>query len=149
MVEGLDVAASISNAPVNKEMMATDRVDIKKVTIREKSPTVEQMKAMKGTIETSLGTLKIELLGEAAPNSVREFVRYVKAGIYDGATFFRVSGKYYMEVGYLDTWPADSPNRKRFFSLWSVPAEKNDVKHVRGTISMRVGQDGTPTGTSS
>jgi peptidyl-prolyl cis-trans isomerase B (cyclophilin B) len=143
VVEGLDVAASISNTPTNKDMMATDRVEIKKITVREKSPTVEQMKTMKGTIETSVGTLKIELAGESAPNSVREFIRYVKAGIYDGATFFRVSGKYYMEVGYLDTWPADSPNRKRFFSLWTIPAEKSEAKHVRGTMSMRVAQDGT------
>lgn len=143
VVEGLDVAASISNAATNKDMMATDRVEIKKITVREKSPTAEQMKAMKGTIETSLGPLKIELLAEAAPNSAREFVRYVKAGIYEGATFFRVSGKYYMEVGYLDTWPADSPNRKRYFSLWTMPAEKSEVKHVRGTISMRIAQDGT------
>jgi peptidyl-prolyl cis-trans isomerase B (cyclophilin B) len=143
VVEGMDVAAAISNAPTNKDMMATERVEIKKVTIRDKSPTAEQLKGMKGTIETSLGALKIELAGETAPNSVREFVRYAKAGIYDGATFFRVSGKYYMEVGYLDTWPADSPNRKRFFSLWTVPAEKSDGKHVRGTISMRIAQDGT------
>ena len=143
VVEGLDVAAAISNAATNAQHMATERVEIKKVTIRGKTPTVEQLKAMKGAIETSLGTVKIELLADASPNSAREFVRYVRAGIYQGATFFRVSGKYFMEAGYLDTWPADSPNRKRFFSLWSVPAEKSDAKHVRGTMSMRIGQDGT------
>jgi len=143
VVEGMDVAAAISNAPANAQNLANDRIEIKKIIIREKSPTVEQMKAMKGTIETSLGSLKIELLADAAPVSAREFVRYVKAGIYEGATFYRVSAKYYMEVGYLDTWPADSPNRKRYISLWSIPAEKSDAKHVRGVLSMRTGQDGT------
>src|SRR6185295_12827629 len=108
VVEGMDVAAAISNAPANAQNLATDRIEIKKVTIREKTPTVAQLKAMKGAIETSLGTLKIELLADSSPNSAREFVRYARAGIYDGATFFRVSAKYYMEVGYLDTWPADS-----------------------------------------
>jgi peptidyl-prolyl cis-trans isomerase B (cyclophilin B) len=143
VVEGMDVATAISNAPANAQNLATDRIEIKRVTIREKAPTVEQMKAMKGTIETSLGTLKIELLADASPISAREFVRYVKAGIYEGATFYRVSAKYYMEVGYLDTWPANSPNRKRYISLWSIPAEKSDAKHVRGVLSMRLGQDGT------
>ena len=143
VVEGMDVAAAISNSAANAQNMATDRIEIKRVTIREKAPSVEQLKAMKGTIETSMGTLKIELLADASPNSAREFVRYAKAGIYDGATFFRVSAKYFMEVGYLDTWPADSPNRKHFFSLWTIPAEKSDTKHVRGVLSMRIAQDGT------
>jgi cyclophilin family peptidyl-prolyl cis-trans isomerase len=143
VVEGMDIAAAISNSPADASNMATSRIEIKKVTIREKLPTAEQMKALKGTIDTSLGVLKIELLADVAPNSGREFVRYAKAGIYDGATFFRVSGKYYMEAGYLDTWPPDSPNRKRFFSLWPIPAEKSETKHVRGSISMRIAPDGT------
>jgi cyclophilin family peptidyl-prolyl cis-trans isomerase len=143
VIEGMDVAAAISNAPANAQNLATDRIEIKRVTIRDKAPSVDQMKAMKGTIETSVGTLKIELLADGAPNSAREFVRYVKAGIYDGATFYRVSAKYYMEVGYLDTWPPDSPNRKRYISLWSIPAEKSNALHVRGVLSMRIGQDGT------
>ena len=48
-----------------------------------------------------------------------------------------------MEVGYLDTWPADSPNRKRYLSLWTIPAEKSEAKHVRGVLSMRIAHDGT------
>jgi cyclophilin family peptidyl-prolyl cis-trans isomerase len=142
VVEGMDVAASISNAPTNPSNIATERIEIKKVTIREKTPSIAELKAMKVTIQTTLGDLKVELQSDSSPNTVREFIRYVKAGIYDGAAFFRVSGKYYMEVGFLDTWPTDSPNRKRFFSLWSVPAEMVTTKHVRGTISMSVAADG-------
>jgi peptidyl-prolyl cis-trans isomerase B (cyclophilin B) len=62
--------------------------------------------------------------------------------MYDGTTFFRVSQGYYTEAGYLDAWPQDSPNRKRFFSLWPTRFEKNDIKQVRGTVSMRQVQDG-------
>jgi peptidyl-prolyl cis-trans isomerase B (cyclophilin B) len=142
-VEGLDVVASISTAPANKTTgIVSERIEIKKITIREKSPTVEQMKAMQATLETSLGTMKLQLMPEAAPNTTRSFVRYARSGMYDGTTFFRVSQKYYTEAGYLDAWPPDSPNRKRFFSLWPTMFEKNDVKQLRGTVSMRQVQDG-------
>ncbi len=143
VVEGMDVASNISTAPASAAGVAVDRIVIKKITIREKTPTAEQMKAMRITIETSLGNLKLQLLPEAAPGTARAFVHYSRSGLYDGATFYRVSQKYYMEVGYLGDWPADSPNRKRQFSLWPIAAEKNDVKQQRGTVSMRVAQDGT------
>lgn len=143
VVEGMDVATGISNSPASAAGVAADRIEIKKVTIREKTPTVEQMKAMRATVETSLGNIKLQLLPVAAPGTARAFVRYARAGLYDGVTFFRVSQKYYLEAGYLGDWPQDSPNRKRQFSLWPVQAEKSDVKQERGTVSMRQAADGT------
>ena len=143
VVEGMDVASNISTAPANAAGVAADRIVIKKIIIREKTPTAEQMKAMRVMIETSLGNLKLQLLPEAALTTARAFVHCARAGLYDGATFYRVSQKYYMEVGYLGDWPPDSPNRKRQFSLWPIAAEKNDIKQQRGTVSMRVSQDGT------
>lgn len=143
VVEGMDVASNISTSPASAVGVAADRIEIKKVTIREKTPTLDQMKAMRATIETSLGAVKLQLLPEAAPNTARAFVRYARAGLYEGTTFFRVSQSYYMEVGYLGDWPQDSANRKRQFSLSPIPAEKSDVKQERGTVSMRQGADGT------
>ena len=143
VVEGMDVASNISNSPASASGVASERIEIKKVTIREKTPTVEQMKAMKITIETSLGNLKLQLVPDRVPNTARAFVHYAKAGLYDGTSFFRISQKYYLEVGYLGDWPQDSPNRKRQFSLWPIPAEKSDVKQERGTVSMRQAADGT------
>lgn len=143
VVEGMDVASNISNSPASSSGVASERVEIKKVTIREKTPSIEQMKAMKITIETSLGNLKMQLFPDRVPNTSRAFVHYAKAGLYDGTTFFRVSQKYYLEVGYLGDWPQESPNRKRQFSLWPISAEKSDVKQERGTVSMRQAADGT------
>jgi peptidyl-prolyl cis-trans isomerase B (cyclophilin B) len=99
------------------------------------------MKGMTATVDTSLGTIKIQLAPDAAPNNTRAFIRYAKSGIYDGATFFRVSGKYYMSAGFLDTWPQDSPNRKRFFSQVPGAFEPNTEKSVRGTLFIRQLQD--------
>src|SRR6266478_5558292 len=143
VVEGMDVASNISTSPVSAAGVAAERIEIKKVTIREKTPTLDQMKAMHATIETSYGNLKLQLRPETAPNTARGFVRYARAGLYQGTTFFRVSQNYFLEVGYLGDWPQDSPNRKRQFSLWPVPAEKSEVKQERGTVSMRQAADGT------
>jgi peptidyl-prolyl cis-trans isomerase B (cyclophilin B) len=146
VVEGMDVASSISTSPASAADVAVDRIEINKVTIRDKTPTLEQMKAMRATIETSLGGLKLQLLPDAAPDTARAFVRYARAGLYEGTTFFRVSQGYFLEVGYLGDWPQDSPNRKnRQFSLWPIPAEKSEVKQERGTVSMRQNTDGTTT----
>jgi len=143
VVEGMDVATKISTSGASAAGVATERIEITKVTIREKTPTADQMKTMHATVETSLGNLKLQLLPEYAPNTARAFIRYARAGLYDGTTFFRVSQNYFMEVGYLGDWPQDSPNRKRIFSTWPIAAEKNDVKQERGTISMRQNPDGT------
>lgn len=143
VVEGMDVASTISNSPVSGANVATERIEIKKVTIREKTPTAEHMKAMRVTIETSLGNIKLQLLPESAPNTSLAFLRLVKAGLYDGTTFFRVSQKYFLEAGVLGDWPRESPNRNRAFSLSPVAAEKSDIKQERGTVSMRVAPDGT------
>jgi peptidyl-prolyl cis-trans isomerase B (cyclophilin B) len=137
VVSGMDVAMGISNAPSDQANMANERIEIKKVTIRPRTPSVEQMKAMSAIIETSLGNLKLEFLTDVAPNTVRQFIQLARSGMYDGTSFYRVSQKYYLEAGNLADWPADSPNRKRFFSLWSIPFEKNELNQVRGTVSMR------------
>jgi cyclophilin family peptidyl-prolyl cis-trans isomerase len=142
VVEGMDVASGISAEPTGASDLLSQRIEIKKVTIREKSPNVEQMKAMKATVQTSLGDFKLQLTPEPGPNTARAFVRYAKAGMYDGTAFYRVSQKYFIEGGNLADWQADSPNKKRFFSLWPVPFEKNNAKHERGTVSMRQTPDG-------
>jgi len=137
VVEGMDVAARISEQPASRSGSAADRIEIKKVTIREKTPTLDQMKSLRALIETSLGNLKLEFTPEGAPNAARAFIRYARAGIYDGTAFYRVSQKYYCEAGQLADWPQDSPNRKRPLSMWEIPFEPNSIKPARGTASLR------------
>ena len=143
VVEGMDAASNISTSSASAAGVAAERIEIKKVTIREKTPTLDQMKAMRVMIETSLGNIKLQMAPESAPNTARAFVHYVRAGLYEGTTFFRVSQKYFLEVGSLGDWPQESPNRKRQFSLWPIPAEKSEAKQERGTVSIRQLADGT------
>ena len=89
-----------------------------------------------------MGSMKLQLLPDV-PNTVRNFVHNVRNGLYDGVSFFRVSQQYFLEIGYLDTWVPENPNRKRIFSLWPIPAEKSSQKQERGIISARQADNGT------
>jgi peptidyl-prolyl cis-trans isomerase B (cyclophilin B) len=137
VVEGMDVATKISEQTASRSGAAVDRIEIKKATIREKTPTVDQMKSMQALIETSLGNLKLEFIPDAAPNAARLFIRHAREGVYDGTAFYRVSQKYFLEAGQPSDWPQDSPNRKRVFSTWNLPLEPNNVKPDRGTAALR------------
>ncbi len=137
VVEGLNVVQDISGLPTSASGMISERIVIQKVTIREKTPTLEQMKAMTMTMETSLGNLKLQFTPEHAPNATRLFIRNARSGMYDETALHRVSQKYFIEGGSTETWPPESANRKRAFSYWPVPFEKNDGKHTRGTLLLR------------
>lgn len=39
------------------------------------------------TIETSMGTIQLQLFPEQAPKTVENFVTHAQAGYYDGLTF--------------------------------------------------------------
>jgi cyclophilin family peptidyl-prolyl cis-trans isomerase len=137
VVEGMDVVAQISNQPASSSGAAVDRIEIKKVTIRPKTPSVDDMKKLTAVFETSLGSFKAQFAPDAAPNTTRQFIRHAKSGLYDGTAFYRVSQKYYLEGGDLTGWGPDNPNRKLFHSLWPIPFEANSLKQVRGNIALR------------
>lgn len=50
-------------------------------------------------LNTSLGTIRVELDDEKAPNSAKNFLDYVKAGHYDGTVFHRVIKGFMVQGG--------------------------------------------------
>lgn len=82
-------------------------------------------------IETSLGTITIELDQANAPKSVENFLAYVRSGFYHGTVFHRVIRGFMIQGGGMT---ADL-NRK----TTQAPIENeatNGLKNVRGTIAM-------------
>ena len=53
----------------------------------------------KATMETSMGTITLELNEEKAPATVKNFVRYAKEGHYDGTIFHRVIDGFMIQGG--------------------------------------------------
>ena len=53
-------------------------------------------------METSMGSVKIELFKEKAPITVRNFISYVNEGFYDGLIFHRVIASFMIQGGGFD-----------------------------------------------
>ncbi|ACM20334.1 peptidylprolyl cis-trans isomerase, cyclophilin-type [Geotalea daltonii FRC-32] len=82
-------------------------------------------------METSMGTVKIELFKDKAPISVRNFLSYVKDGYYDGLIFHRVIKTFMVQGGGMD---ADMQPKKTKFAIKNEAA--NGVSNKRGTLAM-------------
>ena len=80
-------------------------------------------------IETSQGSVKLDLYTDVAPITVRNFVDLSRQGFYDGLTF------HYMRPGDL-LIGGDPRGDGSGGSGFSLPAEMNDRKHLTGTIGM-------------
>ncbi|WP_243373258.1 peptidylprolyl isomerase [Geotalea sp. SG265] len=82
-------------------------------------------------METSMGTVKIELFKDKAPISVRNFLSYVKDGYYDGLIFHRVIKTFMVQGGGMD---ADMQPKKTKFAIKNEAT--NGLSNKRGTLAM-------------
>jgi len=90
-----------------------------------------QGKPVNITLETSLGTIKLQLDPDKAPDTVANFVTYAKAGHYNGSVFHRVIKGFMIQGGGYDESMSQRPTRA------SIKNEaKNGLKNVRGSIAM-------------
>ena len=85
----------------------------------------------KATIETSMGSITLELDEVKAPVTVKNFLDYAKAGHYDGTIFHRVIDGFMIQGGgftkAMDQKPTKSPIKNE---------AANGLKNARGTIAM-------------
>lgn len=82
-------------------------------------------------METSMGTVKIELFKDKAPISVRNFLSYVKDAYYDDTIFHRVIKGFMIQGGGLDE---NMQPKKTKFAIKNEAT--NGLKNVRGTLAM-------------
>jgi cyclophilin family peptidyl-prolyl cis-trans isomerase len=93
-------------------------------------------------LETSMGTIKIQLDDGHAPNTVKNFLRYVDEKFYDGTIFHRVIEDFMIQGG------GFTPELKDAKSITDIQASQkkthdpikneapNGLSNVRGTIAM-------------
>ncbi len=62
-------------------------------------------------MQTSMGTITIELDAKKAPKSVENFVAYVKSGHYDGTIFHRVMDNFMIQGGGFTDKMAQKPSK--------------------------------------
>ena len=85
----------------------------------------------KAVLDTTLGTITLELDDDKAPETVANFVRYVQTGHYNGTIFHRVIDGFMVQGGgftkNMNQKPTGEPIRNEAM---------NGLKNLRGTIAM-------------
>jgi cyclophilin family peptidyl-prolyl cis-trans isomerase len=86
-------------------------------------------------LETSAGTIVLDLLADAAPNHVAHFITRVREGAYDGTIFHRVIAMGIIQGG--DPLSRDPAQAARYGTggLGVLRFEPNAEKHTRGAVS--------------
>ena len=85
----------------------------------------------KASIETSMGTISLELDDAKAPETVANFVQYAKDGHYDGTIFHRVIDGFMIQGGGFTKDMNQKPTRQPIRN-----EAMNGLKNSRGTIAM-------------
>lgn len=156
VAEGMDVLQKISASPVDAAGVLVDRVEIKKVSIRDTPPvlpepfvtdTAQQLGTYKAVLETSAGPITIEFLADKAPETVRQFLRLAESGVFDEMAFHRVAPGFVIQTGALSSRTVPlSPKQQAL--VHDLQPEFNDTKHVKGVVSMARGESPTSAQTS-
>ncbi|MDG2129457.1 MAG: peptidylprolyl isomerase [Fuerstiella sp.] len=116
--------AALADLPTAKETWTREQ------EIRAQEAKVGDLPRVK--METSKGTVVIELYENEAPKAVGNFVSLVESGYYDGLTFHRVLPGFMAQGGCPDGTGSGGPG-------YNIPCEchqDNYRRHFRGSLSM-------------
>lgn len=95
---------------------------------------VKEYEKLQAVVETEKGNFFVEFFPKDAPKTVASFVKLSRDGFYDGLTFHRVEPGFVVQGGDPTGTGAGGPG-------YTLPAEFNSHKHVRGAVAMARTQD--------
>ena len=142
--DGLEVLQQISETPVDDKGLATERVEIAHVTIRDTpvepfvTETPPELGAYRAVLDTTAGAIAIEFFVDQAPDTVRQFMRLAAAGVYNGTAFHRVVPGFVIQTGALASRSAPLSDKQQKL-VRNLPPEFNATRHVKGIVSMARG----------
>ncbi len=109
----------------SERVASTNRLDIQK----ERYPLA--------VIETSAGTMELELWNDVAPGTVENFTKLANAKFYDATAFHRIIDGFMIQGGCPNTKPGGNMALAGTGDPgYKIKAEFNNRQHVRGVISM-------------
>ena len=153
VTEGIDVVEKISHAPAGANGFTDTPVRIQSVTIEKKktepfvNATLDELRRTI-TLKTTVGTLKIKMEPDWAPNHVRNFLMLTETGWYNGTAFHRIVKGFVVQGGMGDA-RASGPTHPADRWVHSIKGEfRDDVKHTRGIVSMARADDSDSATTS-
>ena len=101
------------------------------LTLCASSAWAQSAAAPRVALQTSVGTIVLELARDKAPASVDNFVQYVKDGHYDGTVFHRVIDGFMVQGGGFDANMRQKPTRAAISN-----EANNGLKNTRYTVAM-------------
>ncbi len=123
---GLQGASAMVKVAPDVSQIDVDDLDMSKTTV---------------VLSTNYGNMTLAFYPEKAPNHVRNFLKLAQSGFYDGTKFHRVLSGFMIQGGCPNTREGATGTPGTGGPGWAVNAEFNDVKHVRGILSMARSQD--------
>ncbi len=102
------------------------------LTSDEVTPAPESGSAV--IIETSLGTIKVSLHEDTAPNTVKNFLSYVDEGFYNDTIFHRVIANFMIQGGGFEIPQSTAKQKKPGEPI--LNESENTRKNTRGTLAM-------------
>ena len=141
VTEGMDVVEKISQQGADSTGILNEPARIISVRIEKKkvepfltAPLEELRRTV--TMKTTLGTIRIKTEPDWAPENARAFLKLVDTGWYTGTKFHRVV-KGFVAQGGVPNDRAGSQAHPADRWVHTVKGEfRDDVKHVRGIVSM-------------
>ena len=97
--------------------------------------TIDPNKTYTATMETSLGTIKLELDPKSAPGHVNSFVFLSREGYYDGVIFHRVIDNFMVQTGGFDEKMVEKKSRAPIQHEGRAALAKG-LKNQVGTLAM-------------
>jgi cyclophilin family peptidyl-prolyl cis-trans isomerase len=146
VVEGLEVVQAISAVDADAAGQPRARVEIKTVTIRDTpvDPFVRasaaDLAAYRAVVDTSMGAIELDMLPDKAPETVRAFLQWAAAGLFDGITVHRVAANFVIQTGAL-AYRAVPLTARQQQLVHNLPPEFTDTPNVPGIVSIARGED--------
>lgn len=149
VVEGIDVVQTISAIEADGQGIATERVTITKVTIRDTPPpevdpfaaaTADELSRYRAVLDTSMGEIEVEMLTGLAPETVRNFLQLAAAGLYDDTPFHRVVPGFVIQTG-SPSHRRTPLTQKQAALIKTLQPEFTNTPNLPGILSMARGDD--------
>ncbi len=151
--DGLEIAQRISALETNADNRLVPRVEIRSVIIRDTPPepfvndSPADLASYRVVLETTMGSMTLEMWPDKAPVTVRQFLRMAEAGVYDGVAVQRVAPNFVVQTGAM-SFRATPLTLRQQTLVGSLPAEFSATPNVPGVVSMARG-DAPDSGSTS
>lgn len=153
VVEGLEVVQALSASDADAGGTPKARLEIKSVTIRDTpvdpypNASAADLAGYRANIETSMGAIELEMMPEKALETVRAFLQWADAGVYDGVKVHRVASNFVIQTGAL-AFREGPLTAKQQQLVRNLPPEFTDTPNLPGIVSIARGEDPSSGSTS-